>query len=316
MILVDPHGPRGNPSPRRPFPLSHLASGRGEPWSGWPRRRCGRVLPRTAPGRRGGNSGAERRSKCSPYRSPTMTAFPGFCAGFLPGGDVSFFNCDIPLGQYYLYSRGIFPSGALRRGMRRRAAAERFSPWSPPGNWIIRFRICPPWKFPWRGAIFFPSARERPVGPHATGNPGSSSRNLRKSCSGNRPPLCSVMTRTSSLPITGTLSSSLLCSGSHRRWRVPLRFDREPTPIRRAIVTEGRSYFTYGQIVYNAPDYPFFGRLHIDRENSFFFSATGWEGIVESGPALQDPIQRLARRSARARPSAPCSSTGRSGSRS
>src|SRR4030042_4540515 len=24
---------------------------------------------------------------------------------------VSFFNCDLPLGQYYLYSRGIFPLG-------------------------------------------------------------------------------------------------------------------------------------------------------------------------------------------------------------
>jgi DNA polymerase elongation subunit (family B) len=77
---------------------------------------------------------------------------------------------------------------------------------------------------------------------------------------------------------------------------VDLPFDREPTPIRRAVVTEGRSYFTYGQIVYNAPDYPFFGRLHIDRENSFFFSVTGWEGIVEAARLSKIPIQRLARR--------------------
>ncbi|MCX5906598.1 MAG: hypothetical protein NTY64_05265 [Deltaproteobacteria bacterium] len=86
-----------------------------------------------------------------------------------------------------------------------------------------------------------------------------------------------------------------------QRWRVPLQFDREVTPIRRAIVTEGRSYFSYGSIVYNAPDYPFFGRLHIDRENSFFHLATpgsprspssAWPGAV------------------RERPSAPCSSTG------
>ncbi len=81
-----------------------------------------------------------------------------------------------------------------------------------------------------------------------------------------------------------------------QRWRVPLPFDREPTPIRRAIVTEGRSYFTYGQIVYNAPDYPFFGRLHIDRENSFFYSVTGFEGIVEAARLSKIPLQRLARR--------------------
>jgi DNA polymerase elongation subunit (family B) len=77
---------------------------------------------------------------------------------------------------------------------------------------------------------------------------------------------------------------------------VPLQFDREPTPIRRAIVTEGRSYFTYGQIVYNAPDYPFFGRLHVDRENSFFYSATGFEGLVEAARLSKIPVQRLARR--------------------
>ena len=33
---------------------------------------------------------------------------------------VAFFNCDIPLSQYYLYSRGIFSAGALRHRVRRR----------------------------------------------------------------------------------------------------------------------------------------------------------------------------------------------------
>ena len=47
---------------------------------------------------------------------------------------VSFFNCDLPLGQYYLYSRGIFPLGALRRGMRRRKTAEAIQPLESPWN--------------------------------------------------------------------------------------------------------------------------------------------------------------------------------------
>jgi DNA polymerase-2 len=66
-----------------------------------------------------------------------------------------------------------------------------------------------------------------------------------------------------------------------RRHGIALALDREPSPVTRPIVTEGRSFMTYGQIRYHPPDYPLFGRWHIDRAHSFVFRETGMVGIVE-----------------------------------
>ena len=208
---------------------------------------------------------------------------------------VSFFNCDIPLGQYYLYSRGLFPLG--RCGVeftegRVQAIRALESPWnedyaipdlaameiSLEGSHLLPFGKgnALSVRFGGQSRVFEPESPEQLL------------RELRDLLQRYDPDLI-VTDRGDSFIVPSLLRLS-------QKWRVPLPFDREPVPIRRAIVTEGRSYFTYGQIVYNAPDYPFFGRLHIDRENSFFFSVTGWEGIVEAARLSKIPIQRLARR--------------------
>jgi len=208
---------------------------------------------------------------------------------------VSFFNCDLPLGQYYLYSRGIFPLG--------RCAAEY------AGGKLLNIQ---PLESPWNESYILPDLATMEISlegshllPFGKGNtlsvridgqarifePESPERLLRelRDLLRRYDPDLIVTDRGDSFIIPSLLRLS-------RKWRVPLPIDREPVSIRRAIVTEGRSYFTYGQIVYNAPDYPFFGRLHIDRENSFFFAVTGWEGIVEAARLSKIPIQRLARR--------------------
>jgi hypothetical protein len=82
-----------------------------------------------------------------------------------------------------------------------------------------------------------------------------------------------------------------------RRVRVPLALDREPTPVTRRIVTEGRSFFTYGRRLYHPPDYPFYGRWHIDRAHSFVFQETGFDGLVELARLSKLPVQRVARAS-------------------
>jgi len=208
---------------------------------------------------------------------------------------VSFFNCDLPLGQYYLYSRGVFPLG--------RCAAEC------AGGKLLNIQ---PLESPWNEAYILPDLAVMEISlegshllPFGKGNalsvridgqcrvfePESPERLLRelRDLLQRYDPDLVVTDRGDSFIIPSLLRLS-------QKWRVDLPFDREPTPIRRAIVTEGRSYFTYGQIVYNAPDYPFFGRLHLDRENSFFFAVTGWEGVVEAARLSKIPIQRLARR--------------------
>jgi DNA polymerase-2 len=72
--------------------------------------------------------------------------------------------------------------------------------------------------------------------------------------------------------------------------------DRE-NGIRRQLVTEGRSYMSYGQVLYRSPDYPLFGRWHIDRRNSFWATETGLDGLVEVARVSKLPVQRAARRS-------------------
>ena len=57
----------------------------------------------------------------------------------------------------------------------------------------------------------------------------------------------------------------------------------------------GRSYFTYGKIVYVAPEVDFQGRWHIDRINSFIVHESGLEGLFELARLSKIPIQRLAR---------------------
>lgn len=59
----------------------------------------------------------------------------------------------------------------------------------------------------------------------------------------------------------------------------------------------GRSYFSYGKIYYKAPGRRLFGRIHIDVENSFIYPACGLEGLVEVSRTCRVPLQRAARAS-------------------
>jgi DNA polymerase-2 len=82
-----------------------------------------------------------------------------------------------------------------------------------------------------------------------------------------------------------------------RRAGISLALDREPAPMERRIVTEGRSFVTYGKMRYHPPEYPLYGRWHIDRAHSFVFRETGLEGLVELARLAKLPVQRVARAS-------------------
>jgi DNA polymerase-2 len=208
---------------------------------------------------------------------------------------VSFFNCDIPLSQYYLYNRGIFPLGrcgiAFEEGELREIHALE-SPWDReytiPDLSTLELSV--------EGSHLLPLGKGNALSVRCDGKtlvfePGSPEEWLRE--------LTRLLRMYDPDFIFTDYGDSFIIPSLltlAQKYRIPLPLDREPAPIRRAIVTEGRSYFTYGQIVYNAPDYPFFGRIHIDRENSFFYSATGFEGMVEAARLSKIPLQRLARR--------------------
>ena len=80
------------------------------------------------------------------------------------------------------------------------------------------------------------------------------------------------------------------------RCRVDLGLDREPH-VQRRLAQSGKTYVSYGRVLYHAPDYPLFGRWHIDENNSFWSAETGLEGLVEVARMSKLPVQRAARRS-------------------
>ena len=80
-----------------------------------------------------------------------------------------------------------------------------------------------------------------------------------------------------------------------RRAGIPLEFDREA--VRRRIRSAGRSYFSYGRVLYQAPSYPFFGRWHLDSRNSFILKGTEVAGLLELSRLSKVPVQKMARTS-------------------
>ena len=59
----------------------------------------------------------------------------------------------------------------------------------------------------------------------------------------------------------------------------------------------GRSYFSYGRIVYQGSSAPFYGRWHLDRRNSFYYRESGLMGLIQIARIGQMPLQQAARSS-------------------
>jgi DNA polymerase-2 len=77
--------------------------------------------------------------------------------------------------------------------------------------------------------------------------------------------------------------------------QLPLWLNREKT--RHYIQRPERSYFSYGQIMYNGQQIHLFGRWHIDRQNAMFWRDFGLDGILEMARVTALPVQQAARSS-------------------
>jgi DNA polymerase elongation subunit (family B) len=75
-----------------------------------------------------------------------------------------------------------------------------------------------------------------------------------------------------------------------------LILSREDVPLR-AKKSRGRTFFSYGRAYYKAPLRRLFGRIHIDVNNTFIYSACGLEGLVEVSRTCRVPLHRAARAS-------------------
>jgi DNA polymerase elongation subunit (family B) len=72
---------------------------------------------------------------------------------------------------------------------------------------------------------------------------------------------------------------------------IPLELGREKGTFRK----EGKSYFSYGRIVFKPSQYLLKGRMHIDTKSSFHYKEGGLAGLIELARMSRIPMQRLSR---------------------
>jgi DNA polymerase-2 len=206
---------------------------------------------------------------------------------------ITFYNCDIPLPQTYLYEKRIFPTG--------RCIAE------VEGNRI--FEIHPdPSESVWIDDEDVPDLRVMELRALNQNGSGRGWRSLVLECEGYRVEMETIDVGEIErflkhfdpdviLSDDGDASLLPLLFSEEERWKTSISWDREPYPLKRQIHPKGRSYFSYGRTYYRAPAHLFLGRWHIDRRNSFIYGESGMEGVVELARLAKIPVQRMARTS-------------------
>jgi DNA polymerase-2 len=212
---------------------------------------------------------------------------------------ITFYNCDIPLPQVYLYEKGLFPTG--------RCIIE------VEGNRI--FEIHPDLsESVWMDDGDLPDLRimELRIDGDSIRLPGRTlnrtGSGLILECEGYRMEMENLDLGEIENFLKHFDPDVILSDGGddsllpflfslERRWKTSIPWDREPYPIQRKVNPQGRSYFSYGRTYYQAPAHLFLGRWHIDRRNSFIYGESGMEGVVELARLAKIPIQRMARTS-------------------
>ncbi|MDH5449731.1 MAG: hypothetical protein OEX77_02355 [Candidatus Bathyarchaeota archaeon] len=71
---------------------------------------------------------------------------------------------------------------------------------------------------------------------------------------------------------------------------------REHVPLR-AKKKRGMTFFSYGRVYFKAPMRRLYGRIHVDKENTFIYSASGLDGLIEVSRTCRVPTHRAARAS-------------------
>lgn len=75
------------------------------------------------------------------------------------------------------------------------------------------------------------------------------------------------------------------------QYHINLELGRDPGWSKK----EGKSYFSYGRIVYKPSQYLLKGRMHIDTRSSFHFKEGGLDGLIELARMSRIPVQKLSR---------------------
>ncbi len=233
-------------------------------------------------------------------------------------GPSRLFNADLPLGQRYCYEREVFPLARCRvecEGGTLAAVKSLDSPWEfaprlPP---LRVLALSPADGVPYRlpGAPLDLIARVAGVEERLVdARPLELLERLRHLLESEDPDLLLTDWGDELL-----LPALVGLAGAHG---VTLPLDREPSPPhlhplphggreqargaavvaksgRQAVGGGGRSYLSYGRVLYRGPAFLLYGRWHVDRRASFFYGETGLEGLLETARLARVPVQRMAR---------------------
>jgi DNA polymerase-2 len=209
--------------------------------------------------------------------------------------EINFYDLDIPASQHYLYLRKLFPLCQLDAGVDTRGEVIEISAMN--SAWDLDHPTPPLRVMRIRGERMRPLNHSSRI-VIATDNEeillhpaeGAKAINTFNDLIRRYDPDLILSERGDSLLFPALLRIA-------RSEKLQLRLDRDRVFTERKIETEGRTYLSYGNIIYKPPSYPLFGRWHIDRENSFAHHEAGMEGLLEQARLARVPVQRMARRS-------------------
>jgi DNA polymerase II len=209
---------------------------------------------------------------------------------------LNFYNCDLSIPHYYAYEKGLSPF-CLCALEWERSSLKSFqvldSPWNPDAE-LPQFKIL---------EIGLTDHPQIPLGRGNSLQLTQDGLSFEVVASDIRELLAELNRLLARLDPDLILSRHgdarifpFLWNWSQKE-KIPLPLDRDPRPPARTRVGQGRSYFSYGQILYQTTAFPLYGRFHVDRENSFFFKETGLEGILFLSRLTKMPVQTVARAS-------------------
>jgi DNA polymerase elongation subunit (family B) len=209
--------------------------------------------------------------------------------------EISFYDLDIPASQHYLYLRKLFPLCQLEAGVDTRGEVIEISAMN--SAWDLDHPAPPLRIMRLRGE------RMRPLKPSSQIIVATDGKEILLH------PIDGPKTINTFNNLISRYDPDLIlseCGDSvlfptllkiARSEKLRLWLDRDRVFTQRKIETEGRTYLSYGNIIYKPPSYPLFGRWHIDRANSFAHHEAGMEGLLEQARLARVPVQRMARRS-------------------
>ncbi|HVF92141.1 MAG TPA: DNA polymerase domain-containing protein [Blastocatellia bacterium] len=209
--------------------------------------------------------------------------------------ELIFYNCDIPAAQYYLYLNRLFPLCKLACRVDPSGRVLEIAATDSPFEAL--------YALPDLSILDMRGERLRPVGAESR---------VTLACRGERVSFTigdgaravgkfnAFLDRHDPDVILSRRGDTIIMPALLRlaaKEKARLRLDRDRVVTKRRIETGGRTFFSYGRIIYKGPSYPLFGRWHIDRENSFIHRETELDGLVELARLAKVPVQRMARTS-------------------